>query len=152
MRSKMNMATALLAAALAGSLAPIGTKALAQEEGRLQVVVSDIEDSRGHIRVAVCSRNTFLGPNCQFHGSALAQPGTVTVNVDGLPPGVYAAQVFHDEDDSRKVKRTLIGIPEEDVGFSNDAPMSFGPPDFAHAAFRLTAQGGQISIHLKHFG
>ncbi len=121
------------------------------DSGRLQVTVSDVHSSRGHIRVAVCTAATFLGPNCPYHGSALATSGSVAVNVDGVPPGTYAVQVFQDEDDSLQIKRTLFGLPEEGIGFSNDVAIVFGPPRFTDAAVRVTAQGRVIGLRLRYF-
>ena len=140
---------ALLALAAAAPCRP----AAAEEEAAttLEVTVSNVRNSRGHIRVAVCTQETFLGPSCPFNGSAPARPGSVTVTVAGVPPGLYAVQVFQDEDDSGHIRRSLLGIPQEGVGFSNDASMRFGAPRFPDAAFRLAPAGGRLSLRLKYF-
>lgn len=120
-------------------------------EGTLQVTVSNVRNSRGHIRLAICTRETFLHADCSFHGSAPAHVGSVTVKVQGVPPGTYAVQAFHDESDSGQIRLSLLGIPEEGVGFSGDAPIRFGGPSFADAAFQLPPAGGQVSLRLRHF-
>ncbi len=119
--------------------------------GQLKVVVSNVRAGRGHVLIAVCTADTFLGRHCQYHASAPAQTGTVVAVVDRLPTGTYAVQAFQDENDSLEIKRTLLGIPEEGVGFSNDALPSFGPPRFTNAAFRMTPEGHRILLHLRYF-
>ena len=115
------------------------------------VTVTGVRSGKGHVLVAICDRGTFLQPTCQYRGRAPAEVGAVTVRVTGVPPGVYAAQAFADENDNGKVDRNFFGIPTEGIGFSNDAPMHFGPPSFDAAAFRLGAGGGAISFSLRYF-
>ncbi len=118
---------------------------------RLSVVVSGVTNARGHIRLAVCTRATFLGAHCPYVASAPARIGAVTLRVDGVAPGEYAVQAFHDEDDVGKIKLSLLGIPEEGFGFSNNAPILIGPPRFSDAAFRLDPGDAQLSLRLRHF-
>ena len=139
-----------LAAALGAGSWPAAARA-DSAEGTLQVTVSNVQNSRGHVRLAVCTRETFLRADCPFHGSAPAQVGSVMVKVQGVPPGTYAVQAFHDESDSGQIKLSLLGIPEEGVGFSRDAPIRFAGPSFADAAFQLPPAGGQVSLRLRHF-
>ena len=80
-----------------------------------------------------------------------AQGPQTTITLHDIPPGTYAAQVFHDENDDHEVDRSWLGIPNEGVGFSNDPSFTFGPPDFGEAAFRLGPDGGRITVRLRHF-
>ncbi len=117
----------------------------------LQIEVTNVRNARGEILVAVCTQAEFLKPTCSYKGRAPAQPGTTTVTVQNVPPGIYAVQAFQSEDNSGKLRRSLLGVPEEGVGFSRDAPFNFGPPSFAKAAFSFGPQGGQISFPLRYF-
>ncbi len=117
----------------------------------LQVEVTNIRSSLGEILVAVCTRDEFLKPHCTYNARAPAHPGAVTVTVPDVPPGIYAVQAFQDDNNSGQIRRSLLGIPEEGVGFSRDAPFRFGPPSFADAAIDLGPQGGQISFALRYF-
>lgn len=116
----------------------------------LHVVVSHVRSTRGHIRVDVCSVQEFL-QDCLHSGAEPAALGETTVFVPDVPPGVYAVQVYQDENDNHKVDRNLLGLPKEGVGFSNDAPIHLAPPRFPAAAF--TYAGGDQTIHLRlrHF-
>jgi len=120
------------------------------QAGKLEVVVAKVRNGKGHVRVAACSVDTFLKESCQWNGEVKAAPGAVTVTLD-VPPGTWAVQAYHDEDDSGDVTRNFLGIPTEGLGFSNDAPFRFGPPKFADAAFRLGADGGRIRLNLRYF-
>ncbi len=123
----------------------------AAEPGGLDVVVGNVRSAKGNVRVAVCDKATFLQETCAYRGHAPARPGEVIVHIAGVPPGAYAAQAFHDENGNGKIDRTFFGIPREGIGFSNDAPMRFGPPSFADAMFSVGAGGGRIAFALRYF-
>jgi uncharacterized protein (DUF2141 family) len=100
----------------------------------LSVVIDNIKDASGHILVALCTEQTFLGAGCPYVGKAPAAPSEVTIVIPGIAPGTYALQAFHDANDNFDIDRTALGFPKEGMGFGNDAPMRFGPPKFADAA------------------
>ncbi len=101
------------------------------------------------MRVAVCPRDDFLKPKCPYAAAARAMRGVTTVLVRGVPPGVYAVQVFHDANDNGRVDRNLLGIPTEGVGFSRDAPIFFGPPSFEDAKVWIKGALVTLDITLK---
>jgi uncharacterized protein (DUF2141 family) len=117
----------------------------------LIVTVAGVRSDVGSVRVAVCSKANFLKPTCEHVGSAPAKAGEVVVRLEAVPPGTWAAQAFHDEDDDGKVGTNLIGIPTEGLGFSNDVRFHFGPPSFNDAAFALGPGGGRIRFTLRYF-
>lgn len=117
----------------------------------LEVVVSNVRTAAGHIRVAVCTKGSFLKQDCPFHASAPAHVGSVVVAVRDLPEGVYAIQAYHDEDDTGRFKRSLFGVPEEGFGFSRDAPIGLAPPRFDDAAFDLLSPGRHVVLQLRYF-
>ena len=121
------------------------------EPGVLDVTVNGVRSAAGRVLVAVCDRQTFLQETCRYHGSTPSAPGSVVVRIAGIPPGAYAAEAYQDENGSRKIARNLLGIPTEGIGFSNDAPMRFGPPSFGDAAFSLGPEGGRIALTLRYY-
>lgn len=121
------------------------------EPGVVQVTITGVQSAEGHVLVALCGREQFTKPDCPYRGIAPARVGTVVVQITGVPPGLYAAQAYHDANDNKKLDRTLLGFPEEGLGFSNNAPMRFGPPDFKDAAFTLGPSGAQIEFALRYF-
>ena len=50
-------------------------------------------------------------------------------------PGHYAIAFYHDENGDGKLNRSLLGMPAEGFGFSNDAPARFGLPRFRDVLF-----------------
>jgi hypothetical protein len=59
------------------------------EAAELVVTVTGVPSARGHVLVALCTPDTFLGPACPYHAGAPAQAGTTVVTVTA-PPGRYA--------------------------------------------------------------
>jgi uncharacterized protein (DUF2141 family) len=116
----------------------------------LDVVVANLRNGNGHVRVAVCTQATFLKEHCEYNGEAKSKAGEVVVTLQ-VPPGTWAVQAYQDERDHGEVDRNLLGIPTVGLGFSNDAPIRFGPPKYGDAAFQLGAGGGRIRLSLRYF-
>jgi len=132
----------LAAIAMAGS-------ASAGQGGRVTVQMHGMRNSDGQ---ALCA--LFKGAKGFPDGNAAIQGGQTTVkdgrascSFKGLEPGTYAVGVIHDEDGDSEMD-TVLGIPTEGFGFSNNAkPGMFGPPPFKDAAFRVGA--GTKSVVIK---
>ncbi len=115
----------------------------------VEIAVTGVANARGHIHVDLCTEQTFLKDNCPYAGSAIARPGSTVVTITGVPPGQYAAQVFHDEHDDGHVHRNVLGIPTEPIGFSNDAPLHLHGPKFKEAAFAVEHGVERITLRLR---
>lgn len=134
----------LVAAVLVGLAAPSARAAL------IEVAVTGVSEARGHIRVGICTQSTFLTETCPYQGVAQATVGATIVEVAGVPPGQYAAQVFQDETDQGVVHQNALGIPKEGIGFSNDAPLRLRGPSFSDAAFSVEQGVARITLKLRH--
>ncbi len=117
----------------------------------VEVAVSGIEAARGHVRVQLCTKDTFLKPNCPYRGEAPAEVGSTVVKVNDVTPGQYAVQAFQDENDTGRLERNFLGVPKEGVGFSNDAPVGVRGPSFKDAAFTVEKGVERISLKLRRF-
>jgi uncharacterized protein (DUF2141 family) len=115
----------------------------------VEIAVTGVAKARGHIHVDLCTQDTFLKDDCPYAGTAVATPGSTVVTITGVPPGEYAAQVFHDEHDDGTVHRTVLGIPTEPIGFSNDAPLHLHGPKFKEAAFAVEHGVERITLRLR---
>ena len=113
--------------------------------------VGNVRNDHGVVRVSVCPKERFLADSCPWEASAPAHAGTTLVTIDHLPPGDYAAQVFHDENNNNAVDRGIFGIPKEGVGFSRDARIGLGPPKWRDAAFGHGTQPQSIRLALRYF-
>jgi uncharacterized protein (DUF2141 family) len=65
-------------------------------------------------------------------------------------PGTYAVAVYHDENNNHHFDRTLVGLPAEGYGFSNDAPALLGLPSFDGVKFTVKPGETRISIKLRY--
>lgn len=63
--------------------------------------------------------------------------GSSSVIFENLPPGKYAANILHDENNDGKIKKGFV-LPVEGIGFSNYQSIGFGnKPKFSKASFEL---------------
>ena len=103
--------------------------------------LSGLGNSKGLVRLALFdSANAFSDRRMHIEGAV--RTGTVGIKdrkavwkLEGLPYGVYAIRVFHDEDGKGRFKVNRFGIPQYEYGFSNDARAFFGPPSFKACRF-----------------
>ena len=65
-----------------------------------------------------------------------------------VTPGRYAVRFFIDENNNRKLDKSILGVPKEGWGCSNDAKSTFGPPKFEAMLFSLNAEK-TIVIHVN---
>jgi uncharacterized protein (DUF2141 family) len=77
-----------------------------------------------------------------------AKRGETTHRFENLPPGQYAVQVIHDENDNGKFDSNFLGIPSEGYGFSNN-PRVMRRPTFEEARFDLPHEGAEIHVRLR---
>ena len=139
---RLGPATAAIGLALLATAAPAA---------QVTVEVRNVESGAGRVFVALCTPETFLQPVCPYGAGADASPGGTVVIVRGVPAGTYAVQAFHDADGDRIVGRNLLGLPTEGIGFGNDAPLRWGPPDFAEAAVIVAEPATETSLRLRYF-
>lgn len=116
----------------------------------VEIAVTGIVQARGHVRVQLCTKDTFLKPSCPYEASAPATLGATVVKISAVEPGEYAATAFHDESDQGVVHQNFLGIPRERIGFSNDAAVHVHGPRFKDAAFFVGREAQQITLKVRH--
>jgi uncharacterized protein (DUF2141 family) len=114
----------------------------------LTVDVVGLRNEAGLLRVAVCPRAQFTKSDCPHVAEAPASAGRAVV--EGVPPGIYAVQAFHDEDGDGDLDRRGWR-PSEGLGFSRDAPMRMGPPRFSDAAVQVEGDG-RLTVMMRYYG
>lgn len=65
-----------------------------------------------------------------------------------LAKGTYGVSAYHDINANKKLDFSLVGIPQEPYGFSNNARGTFGKPPFEETLINLTSSK-QISFKLQ---
>lgn len=119
----------------------------------LAVRIENLGNSEGFVRVALHQRVDGV----DFPDEAGEVAGTFRRTVAGsmrfvftdLPPGEYAVAAFHDQDGDGELGTTVLGIPIEPYGFSNDARGFMGPASFASAAITVGADSAPLSIAIQ---
>ena len=64
--------------------------------------------------------------------------------------GFYAIALYHDEDGDRKFDRTMLGLPDEGYGLSNDAPAIVGLPSFKSVRFEAVPGVTPMRITVRY--
>ena len=118
----------------------------------LAVEVHGIRSGDGSLYVAVhgsATKDTFpSGAATVASFQQRAHAGELRFVLLDLPPGRYAVNAFHDENDNGDLDTNIVGIPSEGFGFANDADATFGPPDFEDAAVDVgdTAEVARMTL------
>jgi len=136
-------ATAPVAAAPAGCLG-------APSDTWLNVSVEGLRSGRGLVTVALYPDDSrkFLAKGGTIKNNRFdAQAPTTRACVFVPKPGVYAIAVYHDEDGSRKLNRSGLGLPTEGFGFSNNPATLAGIPAFR--SVRLNVPKSGLTTHIK---
>jgi uncharacterized protein (DUF2141 family) len=145
----------LVALGLLGLSAVGGEARAGGDKVSLSVSAVDFRNTRGQAIVAVFdSKDGWpkLDKALRLEKVKL-EKATVDVTFRDLPPGTYAVEVIHDENENGKLDMRWLPYPKpaEGAGASNDAPASMGPPSWSDARFKLTEKGGALTIHLRYW-
>ena len=119
-------------------------------QNTLSVDVRGVKNSDGKISVAVYNNSEGFLKFDQVYktDSAKAKKGITHLKIENLPEGEYALAIFHDENNNDELDTNWLGIPKEDVGFSNARMKTFGPPSFKECSIPLH-KSGHITVTLQ---
>lgn len=108
----------------------------------LTIEAYNLMNENGVVQFAVYNRNVSL-PDEHYKNhyklkTAKITSGKSTVTFKKLPPGFYAVNVLHDENENGKIDKGLFK-PKEGIGFSNYEHIGLkNRPHFRNAGFELT--------------
>ncbi len=129
-------------ASLSGAAAP----------GSLDAGLEGFRSQKGQV-MACLTTHPDKFPNCQ--GDPQARRMTVptrdagVLKFEGLPTGTYALALIHDENGNGKLD-TMMGIPREGFGFSNNPAIRFGPPSFKSAGVAIISGQTDETVKIKY--
>lgn len=116
----------------------------------VELTITGVETASGEILIGVFDSETGWKTDASIaEAQADAATGSVTVMLDGLPDGEVAIKLYHDVDSNGELKRGNFGIPAEPYGFSNDAPVRFGPPSWSAAKFAIDGETTTHTLALR---
>ena len=117
----------------------------------LTVVLDNVAEAKGQIRIAVYDEETWLDTEQWIAAQRIpaTAEGRVTATFE-LPSGVYAVAVLHDLNANGKMDYRFLRLPKEPYGFSNGVVPRLGPPAFEDAKFILGDEGASVGIELRN--
>lgn len=146
MRHRPRVILALTALLGAGPLHAV------EPEGEVTATVTGLRSAKGQVLACLTARPDRF-PECagdpQARSLKIAAGSTVELDFGAVPSGTYAISLFHDENGNGRMDKRLV-IPREGYGFSRNAPVRFGPPSFASAAFVVGAAAQHQTIRVRY--
>ncbi len=120
--------------------------------GELLIIIKNVKNINGFMHIALYdTKKSFPKKDGKFLG--LKKNTELVVNegvkIKNLKNGNYAVAVFHDENSNNKFD-SILGIPLEGYGFSNNPTIYLTVPTFEEAKFLLhNEETKKIEIFLK---
>ena len=100
----------------------------------LEMEINNLQSNNGPLYIRILDENE----NPVIVGTSPVINYSTRISFDSISPGKYAIQFFHDENENQKMDFSLIGIPKEKFGSSNNVKPILGPPKFEKMLFNLT--------------
>lgn len=119
----------------------------------LTVAVQGVRNDRGLVAVTLYADNPskFLAKHGGLYTVRVAaQAGNTTICLFVPTPATYALATYHDENASRHLDRSALGLPKEGFGFSNNASTFFGLPSFRAVRLAVPRAGFATQIKLRY--
>ncbi len=99
----------------------------------LEMEINNLQSNNGPLYIRILDENE----NPVIVGTSPVINYSSEISFDSIFPGKYAIQFFHDENENQKMDFSLIGIPKEKFGSSNDVKPILGPPKFEKMLFEI---------------
>ena len=100
----------------------------------LEMEINNLQSNNGPLYIRILDENE----NPVIVGTSPVINYSARISFDSISTGKYAIQFFHDENENQKMDFSLIGIPKEKFGSSNNVKPILGPPKFEKKLFNLT--------------
>ena len=119
----------------------------------VRVLVEGVRGDRGLIAITLYADNSsrfLVKHGSMYVGRVKAEKGTTEGCIFVPRAGTYAFAIYHDANGNQKFDRTMIGLPAEAYGFSNNPNTFFGLPSFGSVRTRVTNSGQTVKIRLTY--
>ena len=117
------------------------------------MIVQGLRSAKGLVAVSLYAddKSKFLVKKGSIYVGRVDAHAPATRVCMHLPKaGTYALAVYHDEDASRKLNRSFIGMPTEGFGFSNNPKTFMSLPAFSAVRLNVPKSGMETSIKLRY--
>ena len=108
----------------------------------LEMEINNLQSNKGPLYIRILDENE----NPVIVGTSSVVNYSSKISFDSISPGKYAIQFFHDENENQKMDFSLIGIPKEKFGSSNNVKPVLGPPKFKKMLINLTENKKVIMV------
>lgn len=144
---------ALAAMAVPAQAAPAGCVGDTSGDSWINVEVAGLKNSNGYLTLTLYDDNSrkFLasgGSRDVVRVPAKAGMARTCLKLPGN--GVWVIAIYHDEDKSRKINRSGLGIPTEGFGFSNNPSTVAGLPTFRSVRLKVSKPGLTTRINVRY--
>lgn len=118
------------------------------QNGTIKVKITNIDFKKGgDLLIGVFDKSNFLKEKKELYTKkVVVNKKSHQVILSDIKPGEYAIAISHDINQNGKLEKNFVGYPKEPVGFSNNAPMKFGPPSYKDAKFEVTENDTTLLI------
>lgn len=120
---------------------------------KVSVAVTGVSPIKGEVAVTLYPDNPrrFLAPKGKLLRARVKATPRMTEVCFWVPePAYYAIAIYHDVNSDHDFNRTIIGMPAEGFGFSNNAPTRVGLPSFESVRFRAGPGTTQVPISMRY--
>jgi uncharacterized protein (DUF2141 family) len=118
----------------------VAVSALRSDQGTVRCYLyndgKDFPDSKDHVIAAAVALPSGRAGTCKF--------GAVARDHD------YAIVTLHDENNDNVFQKSLLGLPQEGYGFSNNAKPRFSAPSFDDCKFHFTSGTLNLAIAMQY--
>ena len=115
----------------------------------ITVQINNLKNDNGFVLLGLHNQETFINVKTAALNriQEKIKGGKIEVTFKNVPEGDYAIMVVHDENANNRMDFELNGMPKESYGMSNNN-MSFGPPVFEDAKFKVGKEDLSLNIRL----
>jgi uncharacterized protein (DUF2141 family) len=108
----------------------------------ITLLIKNIDEVKGDVAFAIYQEGDWLNEKKYSYSVREKVTGkTMKLIVKDVKPGTYGVAGYHDTNLSKNLDKNFIGMPKEQVGFSNGATIGLGAPDFDDAIIKVTEGG-----------
>jgi uncharacterized protein (DUF2141 family) len=123
------------------------------DSSKFSIEIEGLRNDIGKVRIAIYDKEeTFLkdGGPLKVYITDINN-GKASFETCSLPNGEYAIGIMHDENENEKLDLTLIKLPKEGFGFSNNPTIRVMKPSFKETKVELNASNQEVKIKAKYF-
>ena len=129
-------------------------EAKALSNSSLTVTINGVKNQRGQVCLSLFSGGRGFPSSSDRAVAARCvklENTPLTVKFENLKAGNYAIAAFHDANGDGTLNRNALGIPTEEVGFSQNPKILTGAPTFGDSAVLVAGPETNIQIKLLNF-